>query len=183
MTHCENTAPDGAYANAGGMAPTPRPVPSTLLPNALFDIVLPLLSGPEGACLLHIVRRGRHEYAPGTANFFFEDQFAGEDTLAWLGPVRSRPTALKALRALEELDLVTVRSACTHCYWEQQDDATRPSGCPRCGAMATRCFKLAELTVGRLLRLLATRDPQGRTWDYNEVRRRFVTRAPATATV
>jgi hypothetical protein len=166
--------------------------PYTRVPNLVYDIVGPLLSSPERDCLFYIVRRtwgfpdanGAPKARDTIALEQFENGISSGDRLLDLGTQLSRNTIRKALRGLEAKELVEVRYACTHCFWEQARGKEMPEktgkrgySCPRCRASLTRAWALANLTPRKLCDLLNEHDKQGRifTWDAEERRFHFQT--------
>lgn len=162
--------------------------PYTRVPNLVYDIVGPLLSSPERDCLFYIVRRTwgfpDANGAPKARDTIGLDQFengiSSGNTLLDLGTQLSRNTIKKALRGLEEKELVEVRFSCLHCLWEQERGDTVPersSGrgheCPRCASSLSRSWALADLTPRKLTELLNENDRRGREWYWDSEQRRF----------
>ena len=161
--------------------------PYTRVPNLVYDIVGPLLSSPERDCLFYIVRRtwgfpdanGAPKARDTIGLEQFENGISSGNTLLDLGTQLSRNTIKKALRGLEEKELVEVRYSCLHCLWEQERGQEVPEArgrgysCPRCSASLSRSWALAELTPRKLNALLNERDRKGRIWSWDSEQRRF----------
>lgn len=162
--------------------------PYTRVPNLIYDIVGPLLSSAERDCLFYIVRRtwgfpdanGAPKARDTIGLEQFENGISSGNTLLDLGTQLSRNTIKKALRGLEDKELVEVRYSCLHCLWEQERGADLPPSaegrgykCPRCAASLSRSWALAELTPRKLNILLNERDRRGRSWSWDAEQRRF----------
>lgn len=162
--------------------------PYTRVPNLVYDIIGPLLSSAERDCLFYIVRRtwgfpdanGAPKARDTIALDQFENGVTSGNTLLDLGTQLSRNTIKKALKGLEDKELVEIRYACLHCMWEQSRGQEPPeikgkSGrtCPRCGASLSRAWALAEFTPRKVKALLNEHDKKGRVYVWDPDERRF----------
>jgi hypothetical protein len=160
----------------------------TRVPNLVCDIVLPLLSGAESACLLYIIRRtygfadpnGGRKARDTIALTQFEHGIVSGDYLLDLGTQLTRNTIKKALEGLEDKELVEVRFSCTNCLWEQESEVSAPEAadgeaprCPRCAATLSRSWAMAQLTPAKLVTFLNLHDKARRRWSWDSERQRF----------
>lgn len=162
----------------------------TRVPNLIYDIVCPLLDSSEKDCLLYILRRtygfadpqGGRKKRDTISLDQFEKGIISGNYLLDLGTGLSRNTIRKALKDLEEKELILTSYSCLKCLWEENDSSqkveisekTNAARCPRCGATLSRAYGLAPLTPKKLLHLLNTKDPSKRIWSWEEKSGRFV---------
>lgn len=160
----------------------------TRVPNLISDIVCPLLESSEKDCLLYILRRtygfadkdGGRKTRDTISLDQFEKGIVSGNYLLDLGTGLSKNTIKKALRSLEEKELIETKPSCVKCLWEgEKDDAlvsktTKALECPRCHASLSSSYSLAELTPKKILNLLNKYDPQGRLWSWQPDSGRFV---------
>jgi hypothetical protein len=163
--------------------------PHTKVPNLIYDIVIWLVTPPERDCLLYIVRRtygfsdqnGGRKVRDTISLDQFEKGIVSDSFLLDLGTQLSRNTIRKALKELENKELVVSKYYCTHCFWEEddqskpaiKDDKTNAIACPRCRASVSKSWGLASLTPRKLKELLNNNDKQHRHWDWDSDRQRF----------
>lgn len=162
--------------------------PYTRVPNLVYDIVGPLLSPPERDCLFYIVRRtwgfpdvgGAPKARDTIALEQFEYGVSSGNTILDLGTQLSRSTIKKALKNLEEKELVEIRYACKECMWEQARGHKPPEPalgkgreCPRCKASLSKAWALATLTPKKIRALLNENDRLGRSFTWDQDERRF----------
>lgn len=158
----------------------------TRVPNLLQDLVYPLLSGAEMACLSYIVRRTEGFAASKTERkqtdrislSQFQDGIQTGDYVLDLGTGLSRNAIIGALDKLEKKRLVVVSRHCSRCLWKP--DAQPESGaapkemhCGRCGRTCDRTFGLAPLSSRRMLDFLNSWDPKKRRWSFDREAMRF----------
>jgi len=160
----------------------------TRVPNLYMDIVLWLLSDVEKDCILYILRKtiGWSGSSPGERKSRdtislsqFETGIVSGDYLFNLGVNRSKNSIKRALDGLIEKDLIEPRSSCTHCWWEEGDEANKlekAGSCPRCAASLSRSYALAALTPNKILVLLNENERQqtlGRRFEWDVQMKRF----------
>lgn len=168
----------------------------TRVPNQLLDLVFPWLSSSEQACLLYIIRR-TYGFASPEANGQRKkwdrialDQFSSGtrsgDYVLDHGTGLTRTAVIKALRSLEERQLVWISYECPTvitkdkvrgCGWSESDEdhygkpvidpRTKAYRCPRCSRTLSKAYALRTLTPGLIKRFLNANDPQKRTWAYD----------------
>lgn len=139
--------------------------PHTQVPNLVSDVVYPLLSGSQMACLHYIIRRtygytdgqgGRKARDTITRNQFTEGIETKGGPILDLGTGLSKKTVMSALDKLEEKGLVISKGSCTACFWEESGESQGSDGrkCPRCHASLSASYAVAELTPNLLLRFI-----------------------------
>ena len=161
----------------------------TRVPNVVADWIEPLLSSSERDCLRYIIRR-TIGYADPTSpgkrkarDTIAIDQFVSGATsgnyLLDLGTVLSRNAVKKALKGLEDKELVEVELSCATCMWERQPGEPGPTvtaesaapQCPRCRRTLSRSYKLADITPRKVRDLLNRYDRKKRIWHWDAKRR------------
>lgn len=158
----------------------------TRVPNLIFDVISPLLEPSEKDCLLYILRRtygfadpeGGRKIRDTISLEQFEKGIISGNYLLDLGTGLSKNTIKKALKSLEDKELIQTKPSCTKCLWEGEEadvsKITNALECPRCHASLSKSYALADLTPKKILHLLNTEDPQKRHWRWDKEAKRFV---------
>lgn len=136
------------------------------------DWIKPLFAPPERDCLSYLARRVQSISSEAiTLKQFEYGQTVGR-YLRDLGCGLKRPTIKKALENLEMEGLVEAHASCSHCFWETAPGTRVPKecDCPHCQKPLTFSWTLAQITPQKVVALLNLRDPENRSWTFDEER-------------